>query len=188
MPPNHINYTMNTIKNKLLIILLLCYNNHGDNMSTINVNSLDDIKGPGTYVVPYNYVTPEGKVAKFHFIVNVGNLDADSKITLAGYGGAGTNTSVDPMMTGYINSKNNTGNNGIDLVIRYNNSRSGYEPVVWEGAASQFMQKVSDKFNVSTDNTTLIGYSYSAEKSTHNYSKRQIFLAFAICRSARSKQ
>ena len=124
----------------------------GEDMDTIKLNSVEDLRncGPGTYLVPYG---------KYEFIVALGTIDQNASINLDGYGIGAVKDAG--MLGSYLDSSDNS----IDVVIRTRGGGNAYDTGNWNKAAGNFMYDLSRTLNVSQDNSMLMGFSLSAERT-----------------------
>ena len=121
-------------------------------LDTIRLNSVADLKNvsQGTYLIPYG---------KFEFIVFKGNTDENASINLDGYGIGSAKDGK--MITSYLNPNDNS----IDVIMRSKGGGNAYDASHWQEAAAGFFSDVKSTLNLKQQNTMLMGFSYSAERT-----------------------
>ena len=121
-------------------------------MDAVRLNSVADLRNcsQGTYLVPYG---------NYEFIVFKGNTDENASLNLDGYGIGAVKDGK--MLTSYLNPNSNS----IDVIMRTKGGGNAYETSRWQEAAAGFFSDVKSNLNLKQENTMLMGFSYSAERT-----------------------
>ncbi len=121
-------------------------------MDAVKLNSVADLRNcsQGTYLVPYG---------NYEFIVFKGNTDENASLNLDGYGIGSVKDGK--MVTSYLNPNSNS----IDVIMRTKGGGNAYETSRWQEAAAGFFSDVKSNLNLKQENTMLMGFSLSAERT-----------------------
>ena len=123
-------------------------------MEAIELSSVEELRncGPGIYVVPYGH---------FRYKVIIGKIDENASMNLDGYGIG--RVKDDAVVSAYLNE--NPSDNTVNIIMGYEDGRNGYDGPKWQENAGNFMRDVSNTLNLKRDNSLLIGFSNSAERT-----------------------